>query len=299
MKDGFLTLHTTLAPEVLREKLKQWEPWGYRLDFDNGVPTRDCARLTLFAERPLDKFALFESAVPFAELGGGRLLDVGCNAGYNSIHAAVKYHFFTTGIDISPRHIEVGRFLASRARHPSSSWAAETFSRPREFDIILHFGTLYHLPNPLLSLSQSFENLKPGGYLALETQVYDHPRVEVLSARARSTAKVLYGRLSELYMDGALGLDPPDRSFVYGYVICWASVWTESLNSLVVLQVFVGAGTARVLASTCRLIFQLPPRLSYVFGILCAIDPLQLLWLSEAFHTGLNNQSHLNAKSRH
>ena len=209
MKDGFLTLHTTLAPEVLREKLKQWEPWGYRLDFDNGVPTRDCARLTLFAERPLDKFALFESAVPFAELGGGRLLDVGCNAGYNSIHAAVKYHFFTTGIDISPRHIEVGRFLASRARHPSSSWAAETFSRPREFDIILHFGTLYHLPNPLLSLSQSFENLKPGGYLALETQVYDHPRVEVLSARARSTAKVLYGRLSELYMDGALGLDPP------------------------------------------------------------------------------------------
>jgi hypothetical protein len=74
------------------------------------------------------------------------------------------------------------------------------------------------------------------------------------------------------------GWMPPDRSFLYGYVIRWSSIWTESLNSLVVLQVFVGAGTALVFASTCRLIFQLSPRLSYFFGILCSIDPLQLLW---------------------
>ncbi len=178
MKDGFLTLHTTLAPDALREKLKQWEPWSHRVDFDNGVSTRDCARLTLFSERPLANFEFFESAVPFAELAAGRLLDVGCTPGYNSIHAAVKYRFFTTGIDINPRHIQVGRFLASLAGASSEFelGSAETFSRPREFDIILHFGTLYHLPNPLLSLRQSFENLKPAGYLALETQVYDHPQ---------------------------------------------------------------------------------------------------------------------------
>ena len=35
-------------------------------------------------------------------------------------------------------------------------------------------GTLYHLPNPVLSLRTTFDNLRPGGYLALETQVYDH-----------------------------------------------------------------------------------------------------------------------------
>jgi len=40
---------------------------------------------------------------------------------------------------------------------------------------VLHFGTLYHLPNPVLSLQVTFANLRPGGYLALETQVYDHP----------------------------------------------------------------------------------------------------------------------------
>jgi len=74
------------------------------------------------------------------------------------------------------------------------------------------------------------------------------------------------------------GWMPPDRSFLYGCVIRWSSIWTESLNSLMILQAFVGAGTALVFASTCRLIFQLSPRLSYVFGILCSIDPLQLLW---------------------
>ncbi len=40
---------------------------------------------------------------------------------------------------------------------------------------MLHFGTLYHLPNPVLSLQVTFDNLRPGGYLALETQIYDHP----------------------------------------------------------------------------------------------------------------------------
>ena len=40
----------------------------------------------------------------------------------------------------------------------------------------LHFGTLYHLPNPVLSLQTTFDNLRSGGYLALETQVYDHPQ---------------------------------------------------------------------------------------------------------------------------
>ena len=73
------------------------------------------------------------------------------------------------------------------------------------------------------------------------------------------------------------GWIPPDRSFIYGYVIRW-SVWTESLTPLMILQVFVGAGTALVFTSICRSIFLFPLRLSYVFGIFCSIDPLQALW---------------------
>jgi SAM-dependent methyltransferase len=177
MEQDFLTLHTLLAPDELKERLRLWEPWSHRLDFDNGVSTLDCARRTPFSESPLRKFREVAVAVPFEEVASGRLLDIGCNAGYNSIHAALKYRFSVTGVDILPRHIEAARFLAALAGVSCEFElaSAETFSRPGEFDVVLHFGTLYHLPNPLLSLWRTFENLKLGGYLALETQVYDDP----------------------------------------------------------------------------------------------------------------------------
>jgi tRNA (mo5U34)-methyltransferase len=177
MQDDFLTLHTPLSPEALRDKLRLWEPWSHRVDFDNGVSTLDCARRAPFSESPLNKFRQAASMIPFTELTGGRLLDVGCNAGYNSINAALNYQFSAVGIDVIRRHIHAARFLAALAGVSCEFElaSAETFSRAGEFDVVLHFGTLYHLPNPLLSLWRSFENLKLGGYLALETQVYDDP----------------------------------------------------------------------------------------------------------------------------
>jgi tRNA (mo5U34)-methyltransferase len=178
MQDDFLTLHTPLSPDALREKLRLWEPWSHRVDFDNGVSTLDCVRRAPFSELPLSKFRQVASVIPFTELAGGRLLDVGCNAGYNSINAALNYQFSAVGIDVIRRHIHAACFLAALAGVSCEFElaSAETFSRAGEFDVVLHFGTLYHLPNPLLSLWRSFENLKLGGYLALETQVYDHPQ---------------------------------------------------------------------------------------------------------------------------
>jgi 2-polyprenyl-3-methyl-5-hydroxy-6-metoxy-1,4-benzoquinol methylase len=99
-----------------------------------------------FSEWPLGKFTDTAVAVPFGELAGGRLLAIGYNAGYNSIHAALKYQFSATGVDVIPRHIEAVRFLAALAGASCEFdvASAETFSRPGEFDIVLHFGTLYH-----------------------------------------------------------------------------------------------------------------------------------------------------------
>lgn len=177
MEDGSLTLRTTLSPEALKEKLRRWEPWGHRIDFDNGVSTKDFKRRVPFSEQPLNKFGLVEAAIPFRDISDARLLDIGCCAGYNSIHAAMKYGARCTGIDVVPPQIEISRFLSEIAGINAQFFiaSAETFSRPEEFDVVLHFGTLYHLPNPVLSLRTTFDNLRPGGYLALETQVYDHP----------------------------------------------------------------------------------------------------------------------------
>ena len=52
--------------------------------------------------------------------------------------------------DIHPRYMEPARFLAGLAGASCEfeMGSAETFSRPSEFDVVLHFGTLYHLPSP-------------------------------------------------------------------------------------------------------------------------------------------------------
>src|SRR6266850_222619 len=99
MNEYFLTFRTSLSPEALKAKLHAWEPWSHRVDFDNGVSTMDCVHRIPFSEQPLNKFGLVEPAIPLAQLAGGRLLDLGSNAGYNSIHAALKYGLSPTGVD--------------------------------------------------------------------------------------------------------------------------------------------------------------------------------------------------------
>lgn len=170
-------LDTRLTQEELLPQLRKYEPWGHQIDFSNGVSTAQLERRKPFSDRPLQKLMTVANVIPFEKLRGGSLLDIGCNSGYNAIHATTQYGMHAVGLDVSQRHMEVARLLANIADAKAEFLLgdAETFSRPAAFDVILHFGTLYHLPNPLLSLKTSFDNLKKGGYLAIETATYDHP----------------------------------------------------------------------------------------------------------------------------
>ena len=55
------------------------------------------------------------------------------------------------------------------------------------------------------------------------------------------------------------GWIPPDRSFLYGFVIRWVALSTGSLQSLLVLQAFLGAAIAILLAYICRRALSLSP----------------------------------------
>ncbi|MCH9698440.1 MAG: methyltransferase domain-containing protein [Gammaproteobacteria bacterium] len=173
-----LNLTTELSADALTQKLAQYEPWGHRIDFNNGVSTADLAHRTPFNIYTIQKIKAVENSIPFQNFRNGTVLDIGCNSGHNSIYLAMEYGMKPTGIDISPRHIDVSRLLSEIANIDShyTLGDAETFCNEGSYDVVLHFGTLYHLPNPLLSLQTSYKNLKQGGYLALETQVYDHPK---------------------------------------------------------------------------------------------------------------------------
>jgi len=171
-----LHLETQKSAEELLSRLREFQPWGHKITFSNGVSTEDLERRVPFNEYTLNKVKTIEENIPIDEMRGGNVLDIGSNTGHNSIYVASRYTMTPTGIDISQRHLDVANMLSEMAGISGNYIMAnaETYVEAEHFDLVLHFGTLYHLPNPLQALQSSWQNLKPGGYLALETQCYDH-----------------------------------------------------------------------------------------------------------------------------
>jgi hypothetical protein len=89
----------------------------------------------------------------------------------------------------------------------------------------------------------------------------------------------LYVSDSLSYVGTAItGRMPEDLCYFYGYLIRWFCNWAGSFTPLIIVQVFLGIGIAITVAWICRAIFLLSEWLSYLFGFLCCIDPLQLAW---------------------
>jgi hypothetical protein len=83
------------------------------------------------------------------------------------------------------------------------------------------------------------------------------------------------------------GWIPPDRSYFYGYIIRWLALWPRTFTLLLAIQVLASGATAIAFAIICRRFFEFPRTLSYSFGLLCALDPCQVVWeryvMTEAF----------------
>jgi hypothetical protein len=90
--------------------------------------------------------------------------------------------------------------------------------------------------------------------------------------------KLFMGDSGSYIWTAIAGWIPDDRSYFYGYVIRWVALSTGSLTSLLLLQSFISALTALLLAHTSRSMFGLSARSSYVIGFICALDPFQLVW---------------------
>ena len=120
------------------------------------------------------------------------------------------------------------------------------------------------------------------------------------------TPKFYLGDSMSYIRTALTGWVPPDRSYFYGFAIRWVSVWTGSLAWLLIVQAFLSAITAITVAWICRRIFARSERLAYLFGFLCAIDPLQLVWeryvmtetFSLFFYTLVLQQSFLYLRDR-
>jgi hypothetical protein len=102
----------------------------------------------------------------------------------------------------------------------------------------------------------------------------------------------LYMGDSGSYLFTALtGWIPEDRSYLYGFVIRWSSLWCHSLTGLLLVQLVASTTAVFLFYAVCRSVFYLPPVPSYLAGVVCALDPLQLLYeryiMAEAISLGL------------
>ena len=175
--DGQVRIDSSTEADELRRTLKAHEPWRHKIDFTGGISTADFQTFTPFNATPSRKIQLAERRAG-SLAGHKRALDLGCNAGYNSLYLASRYGMQVLGVDHSGRHVQVAQELARLAGVPGCSFQqgdAETFRDAEGFDLIIHFGTLYHLKNPVRAIENALANLKPGGTLLIETQLQGLP----------------------------------------------------------------------------------------------------------------------------
>ena len=169
-----------MKTEELKAKIASFPYWYHRIELAPGVVTpgfhleplwdhlrkvRD--KVDYKGKRVLD-IASFDGMFAFeAEKKGGDVLATDC------LYRTMNNFLFcrdVLGSKILPYYNVSPYKLAERLDcYFDEQYQPEI--EDRRFDIVQHFGLLYHLRDPMLSLSQARSVLKPGGKLIIETDV--------------------------------------------------------------------------------------------------------------------------------
>lgn len=170
-----LFIETDLDKSETDKLISEMAPWRVLFQFSNGTRTDDFPLDDfVFNPRPLGKLRMFERELDLTQFAGGRVLDIGFNEGYHSIFFSKYLDCDVDSIDIYPNAVErVGKLSRAIGVSPNLMVDdASTYTKEGEYDLILHLGTLYHLPNVHEAIESAAKSLKPGGTLLLETTTY-------------------------------------------------------------------------------------------------------------------------------
>ncbi|MDC3962378.1 class I SAM-dependent methyltransferase [Polyangium jinanense] len=131
---------------------------GQETKVNLGLQIRNVERAVYEARRALDLIGRHVSK--------GRLLEIGCAAGYFLREASLR-GFSPTGIDITGPFVRYAtEVLGVDAREGT---LASVELAPRSFDVVYHRNVLSHLAYPLDAFRQMHGLLRPGGCMVFQT----------------------------------------------------------------------------------------------------------------------------------
>ena len=87
-----------------------------------------------------------------------------------------------------------------------------------------------------------------------------------------------FGDSASYIWTAVTGWLPGDRSFVYGYFVRLVAITTQSLSSLIIVQVFLLMAASVMMAKLLMRFFQVRPWIAFTTALLTTLEPLQLLY---------------------
>ncbi|MFN2470685.1 MAG: methyltransferase domain-containing protein [Gaiellaceae bacterium] len=105
----------------------------------------------------------------YAQMGGLRVLDVGCGQGID-LHEYALAGAEAVGVDLTPRHADLANAHLASAGLPGEAVVGDAEALPfldETFDRVASNGVLHHTPDIAAAVSEIFRVLKPGGEVRL------------------------------------------------------------------------------------------------------------------------------------
>lgn len=135
-----------------RADVERLAPWFHNLHLPDGTQTAPDHALGDF---PAFKWQQISAHVP-DDLGGWKVLDVGCNAGFYSFELA-RRGGHVTAIDVNAHYLRQAKWAARQYRLEQSITFRQMqlyalAREPEVYDLVWFMGVSYHLRYPLLAL---------------------------------------------------------------------------------------------------------------------------------------------------
>ncbi|HKS09913.1 MAG TPA: class I SAM-dependent methyltransferase [Pyrinomonadaceae bacterium] len=205
---------STLAEEKIRAR-EQWgqDPCGAEYEREHELGTREF--FESLEQYRYGKYAPWMRRVMgFERFRGARLLEIGCGMGTDLLQFA-RGGARCTGIDLTPRHVEISRHRFTLYGAPGNFMIADGEQLPfasESFDVVYSNGVLHHTPDTAGAIREVHRVLTPGG--TAKVMLYHRHSLnywfEIILRRGVIGGEFLRGRSAEEIMSRVIEFSDHD-----------------------------------------------------------------------------------------